>query len=492
MSSTIRSEPHKPPATGSVALRLTAWYVGSSSIILLVATLALYLILIGNLRREQDQFLDDKIAVIRDLLSRRPEDIDDLKEEVEQNWAPRQYAQVYARVISEDGRVIVESPGMGTRLEPNAFPQPGPLDAPTGQGVSLIAKSGNSVRAMTVRASIGPDAEETGVLQVALDTGLAADLLAGYRRTLLLVLGVGLASCGVTGYLVARRGLKPLREISATAQRISSSNLNERIDVAGLPAELSILATRFNAMLERLQDSFDRLSRFSADIAHELRTPVNNMRIEVEVALGRARSVDEYRDTLESCLEEYGRLSRLIDAMLFIARAENPRTQIAKEPVDVNRELERVREFFELPAAEAGIQLMVNCPPETVAEMDRTLFQRAVSNLVGNAIRYTPQGGRVAIAANRQNGELHVEVSDTGRGIAAEDLPHVFDRFFRADPARSTASGNVGLGLAIVKSIVSLHGGTIAVQSRPASGTCVSIRLPAEIPPRPVGPDHPA
>ena len=481
MSSTNSREP-RAPGISSVALRLTAWYVGSSSVILLVATLALYLILVGDLRREQDQFLDDKVGVIRDLLGKRPEDVDDLKEEVEQNWAPRQYAQVYARVISEDGRVIVESPGMSTRLGPGAFPPPGPLDVLPSQGVALVAKSGNPVRAMTVRTSIGPDAEETGIIQVALDTGLASDLLGGYRRTLLLVLGAGLLSCGVAGYLVARSGLKPLREISATAERISSSNLNERIDLVGLPAELSILGTRFNAMLNRLQDSFDRLSRFSADIAHELRTPVNNMRIEVEVALGRARTVSEYRETLESCLEEYGRLSRLIDAMLFIARAEDPRTHIARETVDVALELERVREFFELPAAEAGVALRVRCAPDTRAELDRTLFQRALSNLVGNAIRYTPGGGNIMITAARQNGELLVDVTDTGSGIAAEDVDHVFDRFFRADPARSTASGNVGLGLAIVKSIASLHGGSVRIRSRINEGTCVSLHFPAQSP----------
>jgi two-component system heavy metal sensor histidine kinase CusS len=233
-------------------------------------------------------------------------------------------------------------------------------------------------------------------------------------------------------------------------------------------------------MLERLEGSFERLSRFSADIAHELRTPVNNLRVGMEVALGRGRSLDEYRETLGSCLEECGRLSRIIDSMLFIARSEDPRTQITREPVDVSRELQRMRDFFELPASEAGVELLISCPPNVHGDLDRLLFQRAISNLVGNAIRYTPRGGRVAVSAARDNGDIRVEVADTGCGISVEDLPHIFDRFYRADPARTTIPGNAGLGLAIVKSIVALHGGTITARSQPGQGTSMSIRMPSE------------
>lgn len=477
---TSRSESSRHSRSWSVALRLSAWYLGSSFVILLVATVTLYLILAGNLRREQDQFLADKVRVMRELLRQRPEETWKIKEEVEQSWAPRQYARVYARVLDPQGRVLTESPEMEARLAGDAFPPPVAPAAEPEEGVSLRSISGHPVRAMAAKALTGSGEAGTATVQVALDTELARDLLAGYRQTLLLVLCLGLAACAVTGYWMARAGLRPLREIAATAQRIRSSNLDERIEVAGLPTELSTLAIRFNAMLERLQDSFTRLSRFSADIAHELRTPVNNVRLEVEVALSKGRSMEEYRETLGSCLEECQRLSRIIDSMLFIARAEDPRTQIIKESVDVARELERVREFYEAPAGDAGVDLNVSCTPQTRVQVDRTLFQRAVGNLVANAIRYTPRGGRIDVTAWREDGELRVDVADTGSGIAAEDLPHIFDRFYRADRARTTTVGaNVGLGLAIVKSIVSLHNGRIEVDSRQNLGTRVSIHLPA-------------
>jgi two-component system heavy metal sensor histidine kinase CusS len=472
--------PLRPTGTWSLALRLTAWYVGSSFAILLIATIALYLILIWNLRREQDEFLADKIHVIREMLQKHPEDITDLKEEVEQTWAPRQFARVYVRVIDGSGKLMAESPHMSERLTPDAFPSPIDSDTDLAEGVTRKDAQSVSLRLASAQADVGEEGDQVATLQVALDTDTARELISGYRRTLLLVLGGGLATCGFAGYWLARAGLKPLRQIAATAERVSSANLRERIDVPGLPTELSSLAHRFNDMLERLEDSFSRLSRFSADIAHEVRTPVNNLRIGIEVALGRGRSQEEYRETLGSCLEECNRLSRIIDSMLFIARSEDPRTHIAREPVDVSRELHRLREFFELPAAEAGVELVVDCRPDVHADLDRLLFQRAISNLVGNALRYTPRGGRVAVAASRANGELRVEVTDTGCGIAPQDLPHIFDRFYRADPARSNTSGNVGLGLAIVKSIINLHGGAITARGNAGGGTCMSIRLPAE------------
>lgn len=480
MSSTTSRKPAGPLPSWSLALRLTAWYVGSSFAILLVATIALYLILIGNVRREQDEFLADKVRVVREMLQKRPDDLADLEEEVEQGWAPRQFARVYVRVLDGTGRVIAESPHMSERLDVAMFPPPVPTDAEPEVGATLRGKLGSSLRVVAAQADLGEDGDQTATIQAALNTDTARDLIGGYRETLLLVLGAGLALCGFAGYWLARAGLKPLRQIAATTERISSVNLAERIRIEGLPSELSTLAQRFNDMLERLGDSFERLSRFSADIAHELRTPVNNLRVGVEVALGRARSLDEYRETLGSCLEECGRLSRIIDSMLFIARSEDPRTQIPREPVDVSRELERLRDFFEVPATEAGVELLISCAPDVHADLDRLLFQRAVSNLVGNSLRYTPRGGRVAVAAARENGELRVEVADTGCGIAAEDLPHIFDRFYRADPARSNAAGNAGLGLAIVKSIVALHGGTITARSQPGEGTVMSIRMPNE------------
>jgi two-component system heavy metal sensor histidine kinase CusS len=197
------------------------------------------------------------------------------------------------------------------------------------------------------------------------------------------------------------------------------------------------------------------------------------------VALHRPRSPEEYREVLVSALEEYARLSRLIDSLLFLARAESSAGRIARERLDVGRELTTVRDFYEATAAEAGIALRLEAAEGIVAELDRTLLQQAVGNLVANALAHTPSGGTVTLAAARHADAVQVEVADTGAGIAPEHLPHVFDRFYRAEAARTaSATGRVGLGLALVKSIATLHGGTVTIASIRGQGTRVGLVLP--------------
>jgi two-component system heavy metal sensor histidine kinase CusS len=246
---------------------------------------------------------------------------------------------------------------------------------------------------------------------------------------------------------------------------------------------LESLAGTFNEMLDRLEDAFERISRFSADIAHDLRTPVNNIRGEAEVALARARTIDEYRDALESSLEESVRLSDLISNLLFLARAESPLMHLRRERVDVAELLDGVREYYEASAADVGISLSTSFKNEpVVAELDRTLVQRAVGNLVSNAVAHTPTGGSVVLATSTERAMVRIEVSDTGIGIPADALPRVFDRFFRVDPSRSQASGGTGLGLAIVQGIMLLHGGKVEIASQPGKGTRVTLSMPASAP----------
>jgi two-component system heavy metal sensor histidine kinase CusS len=206
---------------------------------------------------------------------------------------------------------------------------------------------------------------------------------------------------------------------------------------------------------------------------------VNNLRGEIELALGKPRGPEEYRDVLGSCLEECGRLARMIDSLLFLARAENPRTQVPREPVEVARELEAVREFYEAAAAEVGVALRVAARPPLHAEVNRPLLQRAVGNLVENALAHTPAGGEVTLTAGPDQRGVRVAVADTGCGIPEEHLEHVFDRFYRADRARSAKGGGVGLGLAIVKGIVELHGGAVEIDSTVGHGTRVALVFPS-------------
>ena len=467
----------RPTAPWSLAARLTAWYAGTTFLLILAATGFLYWALLTNLDREDDEFLTDKVHILRTFIRDRPHDATPLKQEAEWEWAASQHAQFFVRILDENRRPVVETPGMSEELAFEIFPAAIASDSQPGKGMEVRSKAGKSFRILAARASSGGVGADR-VIQVALDRTYEEDLLAGYRRNLWIVLGTALIACSLVGYRIARRGLRPVAQITDMARRIRSSTLDERIAASGLPAELSALAGTFNDMLDRLEESFTRLARFSADIAHELRTPVNNLRGEAEVALGKARSAEEYQEVLGSCLEECARLARIIDSLLFLARAESPQSQIAREPLDVGRELMAVRDFYEAAAADAGVTLRLACPDGIVANLDRTLFQRAVGNLVANALTHTPSGGTVTLASDRNQGAVRVTVADTGRGIPEEDLSHVFDRFYRVDDARSAATGGVGLGLAIVRTIVTLHGGSVAIHSEVGKGTRVTLAFP--------------
>jgi two-component system heavy metal sensor histidine kinase CusS len=316
-------------------------------------------------------------------------------------------------------------------------------------------------------------------VEVAVDLTYQQDLLAVYRRELWMVLAVGLLLSIAVGYRIAQRGLQPLRDIANAIGRTRSTTLDERVPLAGLPYELRQVASSFNEMLDRLGDSFSRLSRFSSDIAHELRTPLNNLLGEIEVSLTRTRSAEEYAELLGSLSEECQQLSRLIDSLLFLARAEHPDIQVNYDDVDVIHELNVVREFYEAAATESGVRLELSGDGSVHARLDRTLLQRAVGNLVQNALAHTPSGGDVALAACTDGRGLVISVTDSGVGISPAHLNRVFDRFYRVDPARSKHTGGVGLGLAIVQSIAKLHDGRIELESVPGSGTRASLIFPS-------------
>ena len=464
----------------SLSARLTLWFFVTSFSLILVATGYLYLALAKNLDREDDHFLTDRAKGVLALLRERPTDQEAIQKQVAWAGAAHPESVIYLRVIREDGRVVAETPGMVEVLPSSVFSK---TQADTGEefsGHNHRSANARWFRIVGVQASDDRAGGSTLIVQAAMDRSHEEELLEDYRRNLWIVLGVALIVCSLGGYFLIRKAVRPVQNIAATASRIRSSNLDERIAVGTLPAELRILADSFNEMLDRLESSFDRLSQFSADIAHELRTPLNNLRGEAEVALTRPRTLDEYRDVIGSSLEEFGKLSRMIDSLLFLARAENPATQINREPVDVAVELERMREYFEAAADEAGVTLVMQGRPGWIANVDRTLLQRAVSNLISNAIQHTPAGGKVEVLAEIVANELVIHVTDTGEGIPATMLPHIFDRLFRADNSRSVNRGGAGLGLAMVKGIAHLHGGSISVSSEPLRGTRFCLRLGLE------------
>jgi len=464
----------------TLAFRLSAAYSLVGLLLVILATASLYIVLRTELDRSTELFLADKLHVLSTMLRERPEDEDALREEIELESAARRYQRFYIRLLNEEGMPIMTTPGMAEQLDIAELSNR--TRGRAEHSTAMAGIHGQPFRVTIATVDVGTPSAHSDTVQIAIDTSQEEELLARYR---LWFWGILLATSivfPVVGYQIARHGIRPVEEIAATARRITSTNLRERIGSEGYPSELASLAGTFNEMLERLEESFERISRFTADIAHDLRTPVNNIRGEAEVALARFRTADEYRDVLESSLEESVRLSELIGDLLFLARAESPSTDLHRENVNIGELLNKVRDYYEVFATEAGISLLVNDGIEPLnAEMDRSLMLRAVSNVVSNALAHTPRGGTVTLAVTSENAAICIKVSDTGAGIPADALPRVFDRFFRVDPSRSKTSGGTGLGLAIVQSILTLHGGGAEIASELDRGTRVTLRMPALI-----------
>src|SRR5271157_1328317 len=467
---------------GTLAFRLTAGYAVAGLFLVFFATVSLYLVLMSELDKSTDLFLADKVHVLRTMLRERPDDWDALREEVELESAARRYEQFYIRLLDERNTPLLITPGMADQLDLAQLASQ--TQSRPARNIRMKGRDGRAFRVTSASAPAGSPATQTDIIQIAIDVSQKEALLARYRFWFWAILLATFAIFPWVGYQIARHGIRPVEEMATTARHISSTNLRERIVPEGYPSELESLASTFNQMLDRLQESFERISRFSADIAHDLRTPVNNIRGEAEVALARARSAGEYRDVIESCLEEAVRLSDLIGDLLFLARAESPLTDLRRERVDVSALLDGVRDYYEASAADGGVSLTTTVADEPViAEVDRALLQRAVGNLVSNALAHTPPGGAVVLGtgvncSNTDFSTIRIEVSDTGVGIPAEALPRVFDRFFRVDSSRSQGSGGTGLGLAIVQSIALLHGGNVEISSQPGQGTRVTLHVP--------------
>lgn len=336
-------------------------------------------------------------------------------------------------------------------------------------------EAGRSARAVAAWGVTAGTKERVRII-VGRSTSDRMALLADYRDDVIGATIAGAALAAVLGYLVVRRALRPVKTIARQASTITAQKLETRLETHSAPAELRALVESFNAVLDRLQESFQRLSQFSADLAHDLRTPLYNLTMQTQVALSNPRSIEEYQFLLGSYLEEYERLGRMVESMLFLARADNAQVALSKTLLDAHEELQRIADYFEGLAEDSGVHIQVSGRAQVLA--DAALFRRAVSNLVSNAVRYTDRNGTVELYAQEEVGHVSVCVSNPGHDIDPQHLPRLFDRFYRADQSRSQSGGAAGLGLAIVKAIMKLHGGIVDVQSK-SQNTRFRLRFPS-------------
>lgn len=379
------------------------------------------------------------------------------------------------RIASDSGERIFASAGEGLGEFAQAAP---PVARITAETVSVWKGQAQTLRGAVLR--LAPSAANgMPALSLAVAVGIDFHLhyLDEFRDYLRIVTGIACIVAILSIWLAVYQGHAPIRRISRQMRGIGSAQLDVRLDAHAVPAELAELVASFNGMIERLEGGFRRLSEFSGDIAHELRSPVTNLKIQTEVALSQARSVEQYREILYSNLEEYERMAKMVSDMLFLAQADNKLLKPEFVSMNLQVEMRSLFDYFGVWADERGIALRLGGGQVCIAG-DRLMMRRAISNLLSNAIRHTPAGGTVTVSCKREGPDALLCVQNPGPAIAAEHLAHLFERFYRPDASRQRSGEGTGLGLAIAKSIVEAHGGTIRAQSA-AQATRFEIVLPA-------------
>lgn len=334
---------------------------------------------------------------------------------------------------------------------------------------------GTSYRGLAVKLPSATPGAAPLTVALAINIAVHQRFAHSVQWTLWVAVACAIFLTSVLAWFTARRGLAPLHDIAQMAKSMSAEHLNARLPIESVPVELNDLARSFNEMLSRLEDSFRRLSDFSSDIAHELRTPISNLMTQTQVALSKARDADEYREILYSNLEEYQRLAAMIADMLFLAKADNGLIIPSRESIDLAVEVKDLFTFYEALAEDQDITLASRGAESVFG--DRLMLRRALSNLLSNAIRHTPRHGTVSVNITRaENDFVSVVVENPGEPIPAEHLPRIFDRFYRVDPSRQRTSEGAGLGLAITRSIILAHGGQVRATSD--TTTRFEVRLP--------------
>jgi two-component system heavy metal sensor histidine kinase CusS len=450
----------------SIAWELIVLFTVATSLLLACGLGVFYTIVVRHAFAEDNAVLSDKVATLSgDLHETGP---DAFARELSADQEGEQSAY-WIRMVDAQGRTYAETPGMNQLLPPENFPTP----AKSASAVQNRKIYRNGPKLFSLVAANDDSGGEAYTLQIAQDRSSDERVERNFAVLFAVVLASSALGSGLIAIIVTKRGLRPLQEMTQSFARVDPTHLKERVTPSGWPRELQPLAIAFDDMLKRLDDSFTRLSQFSADLAHELRTPIANMLGEAQVVLTRDRTAAEYRQTIESTIGECERLSRIVDNLLFVARADAAREPIARQRFDARAAVEKIAAFYQNVAEDRHVT--ISCSGEGQIYADPDLFERAVGNLLDNALRFTPEKGAIGIALSEHDG-FEVAVHDNGCGIAPEHLPRVFDRFYRAEPSRS--SDGAGLGLALVKSILDLHAGSASIDSEIGYGTTVTLIFP--------------
>ena len=455
----------------SIRLQLTAWYTGALCLMLILYATATFLTVRHEFLEQLDDDLYEDFEAAEGLIVKTPQG--SLAWASDTHHEPGSDEDRATDVWAVNGEQIYRS------RPSRALPPPMFSAAAAERRYDSVVVNGTRWRSLTRTASIRGTA-------VILRVARSEDALRTQLSEILTVLVVGLpivaVLAGLGGYALARRALSPIDHLASEARRITADRLHQRLSVLNERDEIGRLTTVINETFARLEASFDKLRRFTADASHELRTPLAVIRGIGEVGLGETRSPAEYKEAIGSMLEEVDRLTTLVDSLLRLSHGDAGTVRIAREPVDLGQLARDVMSSLSILAEERNQRIAVDETDRVVASVDRLVLREAITNLLDNAIKYGPPDSAIDIRVRREGDHGIVEVADRGPGIPPSQRDRIFDRFFRLDEARSRASGGTGLGLSIAKWAVEVHGGRIVVDENPAGGSLFRIFVPLNTP----------
>ncbi len=463
--------------TRSIRFRLTVWYAGLLCALLLLFGGSTWFGLAHYLHRSLSESLGRQAQQIGEnfLLDVQTSGERYVVDEINEHYSPEQNDH-FVRVTRADGSTLYVS---GSPL--NKGFDPAQVSAAPLSALRAVTREEHLQGGGELLIYSLPFTARDGSRFV-IESGAPYDSIENVLRGLLLTLALGLpvviAIAVAGGYWIMQRALQPLDKIAASAERITSRNLSERLPVTPSGDEVERLSLSLNRMIGRLDESFQYIRRFTADASHELRTPLTVLRGELEAMAQRPRLDDEVRDTVGSSLEETERLARIVESLLAISRLDAGEAQIERIRFDLAELITTTVEQMRLLAEDRNIALSCETNGNVTIEGDRARIKQVIVNLVDNAIKYTPEDGTVKVIVGVENNRAMMRVEDNGTGIPADALPHLFERFYRVDKARSRHMGGAGLGLAIVKSIVTAHGGQVTVESTEGKGSGFRVELP--------------
>ncbi len=452
-----------------IRLRLTAWYFAVLAVVLSAFGVSAYIEMRHSIHRTVDEELEIRAEGVHQLIERTiqrgaPQDLPEgLREHTE---------------LRAGGALLQVSDGQGNWLYRSKVMSDYAVPRPSTIPKRAVDYLGNVVplRIWSEEVNVGG---QSYLIQSAFEMDDFYEALEHFELLLFISIPTLLLCAAAGGYWISTRALAPVDQITQTARTISAQNLSSRLEVPHTHDELQRLSETLNGMLERLESAFKKITQFTADASHELRTPVAVMRTRAELSLRKARSADEYREVIAEVLTELEKTSGLIEQLMFLARADSGSETLNFSATNVSEVLREACHQGSALAEAKQIAFQEQIPGDSMwIRGDATSLRRLFLILIDNAVKYTPSGGQVEVSLQRNNGNAVAQVRDTGIGIAETDLPNVFERFYRADKARKRELGGVGLGLSIGRWITEVHDGTIEVQSSPGRGSTFQIRLP--------------